>query len=257
VTLPQVGRLQLLNVLFPLTSRTEFTEHQRSVFCVFSGQGVVGLRKYLNQEHAFANSLPPPPPPHRARPNGDAADNAGLVNAQAAPHAHNADGAFDDAEPDAVDDEDVLGDGSEMIIDTQPLLQNVQGASTAPLGGNPVFTAAPPHPQPVSAQAQSMAPMFNYVGGHPPYVPQQVRFDESSTASSQANGSPGVGGSDPMELSSPYPSASGSASAGPANSSSHAHPNGGSQAPVNGTGPTTTGAGAGSATNQARPEREG
>lgn len=28
----------------------EFTPHQREVFCVFSGQGVVGLRRYLNNE---------------------------------------------------------------------------------------------------------------------------------------------------------------------------------------------------------------
>jgi F-box and leucine-rich repeat protein GRR1 len=29
---------------------TEFTPHQREVFCVFSGQGVIGLRRYLNNE---------------------------------------------------------------------------------------------------------------------------------------------------------------------------------------------------------------
>lgn len=28
----------------------DFTDHQRQVFCVFSGQGVVGLRKYLNEQ---------------------------------------------------------------------------------------------------------------------------------------------------------------------------------------------------------------
>jgi F-box and leucine-rich repeat protein GRR1 len=28
----------------------EFTQHQREVFCVFSGQGVLGLRRYLNTE---------------------------------------------------------------------------------------------------------------------------------------------------------------------------------------------------------------
>jgi len=28
---------------------TEFTEHQRNVFCVFSGQGVTGLRNHLNR----------------------------------------------------------------------------------------------------------------------------------------------------------------------------------------------------------------
>ena len=29
---------------------SEFTQHQREVFCVFSGQGVTGLRRYLNQQ---------------------------------------------------------------------------------------------------------------------------------------------------------------------------------------------------------------
>lgn len=28
----------------------EFTPHQREVFCVFSGPGVVGLRRYLNTQ---------------------------------------------------------------------------------------------------------------------------------------------------------------------------------------------------------------
>jgi F-box and leucine-rich repeat protein GRR1 len=28
---------------------TEFTEHQRNLFCVFSGQGVTGLRNHLNR----------------------------------------------------------------------------------------------------------------------------------------------------------------------------------------------------------------
>ena len=36
-----------------LTRRIEFTEHQRNVFCVFSGAGVSKLRDHLNQyEHA-------------------------------------------------------------------------------------------------------------------------------------------------------------------------------------------------------------
>jgi F-box and leucine-rich repeat protein GRR1 len=32
----------------------EFTPHQREVFCVFSGQGVIGLRRHLNDETARA-----------------------------------------------------------------------------------------------------------------------------------------------------------------------------------------------------------
>jgi len=31
----------------------EFNQHQREVFCVFSGQGVTGLRRYLNQKAEF------------------------------------------------------------------------------------------------------------------------------------------------------------------------------------------------------------
>lgn len=30
--------------------RIEFTEHQRNVFCVFSGEGVNRLRNYLNED---------------------------------------------------------------------------------------------------------------------------------------------------------------------------------------------------------------
>lgn len=31
---------------------SEFTDHQRNVFCVFSGTGVIGLRKYLNEQES-------------------------------------------------------------------------------------------------------------------------------------------------------------------------------------------------------------
>jgi F-box and leucine-rich repeat protein GRR1 len=31
--------------------KAEFTEHQRNVFCVFSGKGVNDLRTYLNQQN--------------------------------------------------------------------------------------------------------------------------------------------------------------------------------------------------------------
>lgn len=123
----------------------EFTEHQRSVFCVFSGQGVVGLRKYLNHERAFAElhvpssdepgNVPPPPPTH-----GTTALDL------TAPHTHITNAAFGDEEADALDDDDILGDGSEMVIDTQPLL-----------GHHATTLAALPPPQPfqaITAQAQ-------------------------------------------------------------------------------------------------------
>jgi hypothetical protein len=34
----------------PFNLCLEFTPHQREMFCVFSGQGVIGLRRHLNDE---------------------------------------------------------------------------------------------------------------------------------------------------------------------------------------------------------------
>jgi F-box and leucine-rich repeat protein GRR1 len=34
-----------------MLTKTEFTDHQRTVFCVFSGKGVNDLRTYLNQQN--------------------------------------------------------------------------------------------------------------------------------------------------------------------------------------------------------------
>lgn len=146
--------LFLANFLFP-----EFTEHQRAVFCVFSGQGVVGLRKYLNQERAFADMrVPPPPPGEPGLPHTSQDLNGVAILDPATPHVH-ADGAFDDGDPDVVDDDDGLEDGSEMIIDTQPLLHAGAGAPPAPFVSNPVHPPVPPPHAfpPLSAQAQGAA----------------------------------------------------------------------------------------------------
>lgn len=78
------------------------------------------------------------------------------------PHLQSPNGGFDEGEVDAVED-DVLEDGSEMVIDTQPLLN----AHNAGLGLS--HHALNPHP---------MSPTpFDYVGGHPPYVPQHLFQD--------------------------------------------------------------------------------
>jgi len=44
------GRKDRQSCLISTNVATEFTEHQRHVFCVFSGDGVNRLRNYLNQE---------------------------------------------------------------------------------------------------------------------------------------------------------------------------------------------------------------
>jgi len=162
----------------------EFTEHQRAVFCVFSGQGVVGLRKYLNQERAFADMrVPPPPPGEPGLPHTGQDLNGVAILDPATPHVH-ADGAFDDADPDVVDDDDGLEDGSEMIIDTQPLLQVGPGTPPVPFVSNPVQPPVPPpHAfSPLSAQAQGAA----------------SEIFGANTYYSQPSGSPGPGHADTL-----------------------------------------------------------
>lgn len=44
-----VLRELLFSLSIPADCLSEFTEHQRTVFCVFSGDGVNRLRKYLNE----------------------------------------------------------------------------------------------------------------------------------------------------------------------------------------------------------------
>ncbi|KAL2022404.1 hypothetical protein VTK56DRAFT_5471 [Thermocarpiscus australiensis] len=148
----------------------EFTEHQRSVFCVFSGQGVVNLRKYLNNQ-AFADlhiSMRGGPPTDIPIFQGAATPPPGV------PHLQNPDGGFDEAEVDAVDDDDGLEDGSEMVIDTQPLLHNhtaILGVAPTAVDGIPPAPPVPPiatHAEPVNTNP------FGYVGGHDPYVPEQI-----------------------------------------------------------------------------------
>jgi len=56
----------------------EFNEHQRSVFCVFSGSGVTDLRAHLNR-----------PPTHGARGRPDDDDDetmTGILTAAGGPH---------------------------------------------------------------------------------------------------------------------------------------------------------------------------
>ncbi|KAK0720259.1 hypothetical protein B0H67DRAFT_483629 [Lasiosphaeris hirsuta] len=207
----------------------EFTEHQRSVFCVFSGQGVVGLRKYLNHERAFADlrviptsgdagshPLPPPPPDlPTTLPSGVA-------------HVHNPDSAFEDGEPDAVDDDDALEDGSEMVIDTQPLLGHHDASPTvrpAPLGGNSV-----PQLPPISTQVPTNPNPFGYVTGHPPYVP--ITFARRTTISNSP------GGADAMDITVAGPSPGGLSADGLVESPSQAHSPGSRQASGSSPSPT-------------------
>lgn len=79
----------------------------------------------------------------------------------AVPHLQNLDTGFDDGDPDTVDDDDDVPEhGSEMVIDTQPLLGNHN----------------PPGPDQHVAGTVSPTNPFSYVAGHPPYIPQSIPF---------------------------------------------------------------------------------
>ncbi|KAK4153064.1 hypothetical protein C8A00DRAFT_34246 [Chaetomidium leptoderma] len=164
----------------------EFTDHQRSVFCVFSGQGVVGLRKHFNrliaaeEARRTMRAVPPEPPP--------------IFPATAsAPHAlhhpQNMDGGLDEGDNDVLDDDDIPEDGSEMVLDlTIPV----------PAGPVPLAPPPPPPPPPIPQDALPTSPTnpFNYVAGHPPYIPQSIPFHGSSVTLNAQTGQAGGSGND-------------------------------------------------------------
>ncbi|KAK4198883.1 putative SCF E3 ubiquitin ligase complex F-box protein [Triangularia verruculosa] len=129
-----------------------FTQHQRDVFCVFSGQGVLNLRQYLNQEKTFAElGLSEP----RGVNNADRdTPTGGIVQVN--------NGDADETEVDAVDEDDM--DDADMA----------EADNTA----QPVNTPAPQQPPP-PPPVQPVNP-FNYVQ-HPPYVPQAVLLQHVQT----------------------------------------------------------------------------
>lgn len=126
----------------------EFTDHQRNMFCVFSGQGVMGLRKYLNNERDLADLHDSSGRVVFRQPHQGVHFPGLLPNGPAPPQGGPgvADANFDDGEPDVIDDDDGLEDGSEMAVDAQPLLGPgpPPAASGANLGAPPV---PPPPPQ--------------------------------------------------------------------------------------------------------------
>ncbi|KAI0967525.1 hypothetical protein F4678DRAFT_475221 [Xylaria arbuscula] len=80
----------------------DFTEHQRAVFCVFSGTGVMGLRHHLNTREEFAEYRG-----SRRRAGGLVMTNTGQGPATDAE-------AFAADEGDGLEDDD-MGDGSDMV----------------------------------------------------------------------------------------------------------------------------------------------
>lgn len=121
----------------------EFTEHQRNVFCVFSGPGVSSLRRHLNTDSAFSHLRDSTPTGHPRHPQNpvEFGYNPGL----AGDHGEGAaDTGFDEPERDAIEDDDGLDD-SEMVLDAAPLAQNDPAPN---LGGASLDASMIPPPPP-------------------------------------------------------------------------------------------------------------
>lgn len=82
----------------------EFTEHQRNVFCVFSGEGVNRLRTYLNQEASVYDTE------GTMYDAGDEEDGDAQLDQQVAGLMHATGLGLDDED---MDDGDEVGEGSQ------------------------------------------------------------------------------------------------------------------------------------------------
>lgn len=100
------------------------------MFCVFSGGGVIELRKFLHSNEQFAHlrETTPTGHPRHAQNHHGLTYEGGPVGShgQGAP-----DAGYDEQERDVIDDDDGLDDGSEMMIDAPPAPNDpaVDGAS--------------------------------------------------------------------------------------------------------------------------------
>lgn len=176
---------------------SEFTDHQRNVFCVFSGQGVSNLRRHLNTDSAFAH-LRDGTPTGFPRHAQVAANYASYAHPG---HAH-PDAGFDEQEGDVVDDDDGLDDGTEMVIDAAPLVEPNPGVAGASLDASII----PPPPPPPSQVPSMMWPPQNQ---H--WAPGVLHANGTQSATgigSQAPGFQSPDVTDAMDVSPARPSAS-------------------------------------------------
>lgn len=126
----------------------DFTEHQRAVFCVFSGTGVTGLRDHLNTREEFAEYRVGRP--QRRRPRNTAENQANQIPA---PDME----GFEDG--DGLDDDD-MGDGSDMIdfnADLTNLAHNPVPLPLAQQNGGQVLSAPANNPNPIVAASDTLA----------------------------------------------------------------------------------------------------
>ncbi|KUI57300.1 SCF E3 ubiquitin ligase complex F-box protein grrA [Cytospora mali] len=206
----------------------EFTEHQRNVFCVFSGQGVSNLRRYLNTDTAFVHLRDTTPtgfPRHT-----QVAPNFGYQAGPPAGHSH-PDVGFDEQERDVVEDDDGLDDGTDMVIDAAPLVGPPPNTGVHGTAGASLDASIIPPPPPVPSQPPShWNPHLQYWHGTPSSLVQGIQPPNSFQHLGQVHQSlaPGFHGAelgDAMDTSPARPSASAAPlrQDGPQNAANTAH----------------------------------
>ncbi|UNI17777.1 SCF ubiquitin ligase complex subunit [Purpureocillium takamizusanense] len=138
----------------------EFTQHQRDVFCVFSGSMVSQFREFLNTSSRFQelrDSLPYRSGGSRARGAAARRSNAMASNLPTAEGE-----GFDDEMADEENDFEGM-DGSEMVVDAQAQNQHQHGLQHNP----PLPQAAPTIPIPPPAPSLSQHPFTDAGPGNP------------------------------------------------------------------------------------------
>lgn len=213
---------------------SEFTEHQRNVFCVFSGQGVSSLRRHLNTDAAFAHLRDSTPTGHPRHPQNPV--EFGYNPAPAVDHGDGpADNGFDEPERDAIEDDDGLDD-SEMALDPVPPAQNNNVANN--LGGASLDASMIPPPPPPPPIGQHL-PQWNSnsiwqsfhqqlpIRSSPPPPSNAGHYTAQAGFGSSTGGPSSAQLPDGMDVTTPRPSASSASTssgpdAGPSTASLHA-----------------------------------
>ncbi|KAL1838750.1 hypothetical protein VTJ49DRAFT_2248 [Mycothermus thermophilus] len=162
---------------FSRPAPSEFTEHQRSVFCVFSGQGVVNLRKHLNVLAQSFQESREPSAPRNAPP-------AAPVTSQLLPPEL----AFADGDADVAEMEDEEGD--DVVPDGPAVAQPPASNPVIPVVQQPIPAAAPGEDDQFGPFSFIYAPRYGPLSiGASPAGPSSATTNAASSGTSTASAS--------------------------------------------------------------------
>ncbi|KAG7112295.1 SCF E3 ubiquitin ligase complex F-box protein grrA like [Verticillium longisporum] len=147
---------------------SEFTEHQRGVFCVFSGAGVSRLRDYVNTDDEYASLREWPLRFQRSHAPSASRMADSHTSSQMRPNVGGSStllgiegpyGEIDEQEREGTEEEEVLdADGNEVGADNQPPTMNAQNLVNGNAAAG-VPPAPPSHPVP-SANMPTPPPSY-------------------------------------------------------------------------------------------------